>query len=345
MAKISVGLDLGFSSIKVVALSRQGNVPKLVSLGSVAAPQPGLVSDAEPDLEAVAAAIKKVMNAAKIQNREVISGLPESKVFTRVIDDFPFLTDAELPSAIRYASEEFIPMPITDVNLNWQVLYRSKERGQQSRTVVFIVASPKNMVNRYIKVLDMAGLHPNALETEVIACVRSLVGSNPFSPNTLIIQMGATTTDLAVVAKGLIWLTRSISTGGLALTRSLAQHFNFELNQAEEYKKVYGLLGDQLEGKVFDALKPVVDVIIEESRRVIQAFQTKHPQSQIKRVILSGGGAKMPGVVIYFANRLGLEVQEADPWYLVSKDKAVVNKLAQDASLYSVAVGLALREE
>lgn len=345
MAQIRIGLDLGFSSIKIVALAQGENLPELISLGTTAAPTPGIMSDADVDLEAVAVAIKKLLEATKIEGREVVAALPESKVFTRVIDDLPFLKDSELPSAIRYASEEFIPLPISEVELNWQIIFRSNPNDKNARTVVFVVASPKKIVDKYLKVFNMAGIKPLALETEIIAVTRSLVGNNPFSPTTLIIQMGATTTDLAVVSKGLILLTRSISTGGLALTRSLAQYFNFEVSQAEEYKKVYGLIEDQLEGKVYQSLKPVVDVILGETKRVIQAFESKYPQNPIKRVVLSGGGAKMPGLVIYLANNLGLEVQEADPWYFVTKDKNVTGKLATEAPHYSVAVGLALREE
>ena len=344
MAKISVGLDIGFSSIKVVALTKEDSLYKLVSLGNIAAPQPGMVSDVDIELEAVAEAIKKLLTAARIEEKEITAALPESKVFTRVIDDLPYLSDSELPSAIKYASEEFIPMPVAEVNLYWQVLSRTSPKEKNPRTVVFVVASPKTVVTKYVKVLTDAGLKPKALETEVIAVTRSLVSNNPFSPSTLIVQMGATTTDLAVISNGLILLTRSISTGGLALTRTLAQHFNFELNQAEEYKKVYGLLEDQLEGKVFETLQPIVDVIMGEIRRVIQAFDVKHHQSQIKRVVLSGGGARTPGLVVYLANKLGLEVQEADPWYFVAKEKSIISKLSSEAPTYSVAVGLALRE-
>lgn len=345
MAKISVGLDLGFSTIKVVSLSKDTNPPRLISLGGIPAPSPGMLSDQETDLEAVAVAIRKLMAATKIEEKEVIVALTESKVFTRVIDDLPYLSDNELSQAIKYAAEEFIPMPLIDVNLNWQILQRSNPKDKNAKTVVLVIASPKNAVTKHIKVLTMAGLRPKALETETIAVARSLVGNNPFSPSTLIVQMGATTTDFATVSKGLIWITRSISTGGLALTRALAQQFNFESAQAEQYKRVYGLLEDQLEGNVYDALKPIVDIILSESKRVIQAFEMKYPQNPIKRVVLSGGGAKMPGLVVYMANNLGLEVQEADPWYLIEKDKALVSKLAQDAPSYSVAVGLALRED
>ena len=343
MAKVTIGLDIGFSSIKLVALAHDKEF-KLISLGTIASPQPGLISDVDNDLEAVADTVKKLIQATKIDSNEVIVALPESKVFTRVIDELPYLTDNELSQAISYAAEEFIPMPLTEVNLNWQILFRS-DRKREGRTVVLVVASPKNVVAKYVKVIGLAGLRPKALETETIAVTRSLVGNNPFSPATLIVQLGATTTDYAAVAKGLIWLTRSISTGGTALTRTLAQHFSFEVTQAEEYKKVYGILEDQLEGKVFDVLKPVIDIIVGESKRVIQAFEVKYPQDPIKRVVLSGGGAKMPGLVVYIANSLGLEVQEADPWYTISKEERVVSKLSAEAPSYSVAVGLALRED
>lgn len=345
MAKITVGLDIGFSSIKVVSLSKERNAYKLISLGSIPCPTPGILSDNENDLEAVATNIKKLLAATKIEEKEIIAALPESKVFTRVIDDLPYLTDNELSQAIHYAAEEFIPMPLDDVNLNWQVLFRSDKTIKGAKTVVLVVASPKNVVAKYIKVLTMASIKPKAMETEIIAVTRSLVGNNPFSPSTLIVQLGSATTDFAAVSKGLIWLTRSISTGGIALTRSLAQSFNFEISQAEEYKKVYGILQDQLEGKVFNSLKPIVDIIVGESKRVVQAFEAKYPQNPIKRVVLSGGGAKMPGLVVYFANNLGLEVQEADPWYAITKDKSLISKLAQDAPSYSIAVGLALRED
>lgn len=345
MAKITVGLDIGFSSIKVVSLAKDKEQFKLLSLGTIASPQPGIISDADEDLEVLANAIKQLLTAAKIDQKEVMVAFPESRVFTRVIDDLPYLTDNELASAIRYAAEEFIPMSLVDVNLNWQVLVRSEGKDKSAKTVVLVIASPKAVVAKYLKVLAFAGLRPKVLETETIAVTRSLVGNNPFSPSTLIMQLGATTTDFATVSKGLIWLTRSISTGGMALTRALAQHFNFEMNQAEQYKKIYGLMEDQLEGKVFEALKPVVDIIAGEGKRVIQAFETKYPTDPVKRIVISGGGAKMPGLVIYLANFLGLEVQEADPWYSIVKEKDSASKLAAEAPLYSVAVGLALRDD
>lgn len=344
-ARTKIGLDIGFSSIKMVVVSQKDNAPKLISLGMVASPKPGIVSDAELDLESVSQAIKTLVEEVKPPTKDVVIALPESRIFTRVIYDLPFLSNEELSQAIVYAAEEFVPMPIQDVNLNYQVIFRSPHKGPNSRTVVFVVASPKTLINKYISVLQNAGLRPQSIETEVIAVSRALVTNNQFSPTTLIIQLGALTTDYAVVSEGLILLTRSISTGGIALTRAIAQSFNFELVQAEEYKKVYGVLEDQLEGKLYQILKPIVDVIVAEGRRVIQAHEGQNPQLGVKRVVLTGGGAQLPGIVQFFANSLGLEVQEADPWSGVQMDPNLKSKIANEGPMYSVALGLALRED
>lgn len=338
----TVGIDIGSSSIKAVILSHKGKNPSLYSFGSIPSPSPGMNSDAEVDLEATALAVKNLLELIKSPISSAAAALPESRIFTRVVTDLPFLSDEDLSSAIKYMAEEFVPLPTDQVNIYWQVIDRSKEH---KFTHVFIVASPKALVNKYIKVLQIAKLKVVALETELIAAMRSLVGINPFAPTTLVVQMGASSTDLAIASKGMILLTRSLATGGFALTRAVAQYLNFEVNQSEQYKKVYGMLQDQLEGKIYQVLKPLIDVIITEMSRVIQVYQAKNPQNPIKRVVLSGGGAKLPGLVVYLAEKLGLEVQEADPWYFLEKDPKLQAKLSEEAPFYSVAMGLALRDE
>lgn len=342
MADTVLGVDIGSTTIRAVTLSHKGKVPKLISYGSIPSPSPGLASDQSTDLETVAKSIKTLIASIKSPTTSVVIALPESKTFTRVIDDLPFLTDEELSSSVKYSAEEFVPLPTDQVNLYWQVIDRSK---QQNHTLVFVVASPKNTVDKYLKVLDFAGVKPVALETELIAVTRSLIGANPFAPTTLIVQLGATSTDFAVVSKGVILLTRSIATGGSSLTRAVAQYLNFEISQAEEYKKVYGLLADQLEGKIYQVLKPLVDLIASEASRVIQSFQMKYPQNPVKRAVLTGSAAKLPGLVAYFANVLTLEVQEADPWYFIEKDSKLQASLTATAPDFAIAVGLAMRND
>jgi type IV pilus assembly protein PilM len=344
-AQVKIGLDIGYTSIKAVVLSQKENPPRLLSVGHIASPQPGIVSESDLDLQAVSVAIKSLIEEIDPPAKEVVIALPETKIFTRVVYDLPYLTDEELSQAIRYAAEEFVPMPIPEVNLYYQIIFRSPKKEANSRTIVFVVASPKVVIEKYLKVLQQADLKVVAIETEMIAAARALVSFNAYSPTTLVVQMGATNTDFAIVSDGLILLTRSIATGGAALTRAISQSFNFEVVQAEEYKKVYGLLQDQLEGKLFKTLVPVIDVVANEAKRVILAHETQNRQRPVKRVVLNGGGAHLPGLVSYFTNFLGLEVQEADPWTAINMEPDMKNKLSSEGAFYSVAVGLAMKQD
>lgn len=341
MANLTVtGLDLGIFTIKAVVLQHGGKLPKLLSFGSVKTPQPGLISDNEIDLENVGGTIKSLLSSLKAPVNNVVVSLPESKIYSRVISDLPFLTDEEIGSGIKYSVEEFVPLPAESVELHWQVIARSKEKNQ---TMVLVIAVPKKVQVKYLKVLELAGIKPKAIETEMIAATRVLISSF-VGVSTLVIQLGAGSTDLAVVANGVIILTRSITTGGLSLTRALAQNLNLQPLQAEEYKKVYGLLPDQLEGKIRQVLTPLIEIIATEAERTIQSYSAKNPNSGVKRLVLIGGGAKLPGLISYLANRLNLESQEADPWGGLEKDPSIASKLTVDPS-YTVAVGLALRDE
>jgi type IV pilus assembly protein PilM len=344
-AQVKIGLDIGYSSIKAVVLSHKESPPRLVSLGHIASPQPGIISEADLDLQAVANAIKSLITEINPPTKDVVIALPEAKIFTRVVYDLPFLTDEELSQAIRYAAEEFVPMPIPEVNLYYQIIFRSPKKEPGSRTVVFVIASPKTTIEKYLRVMQQSDLNVVAIETEMIAAARALVSFNNYSPTTLVVQMGSTNTDFAIVSDGLILLTRSIATGGAALTRAISQSFNFEVVQAEEYKKVYGLVEDQLEGKLFKTLAPVIDVVANEAKRVIIAHETQNRQRPVKRVVLNGGGAHLPGLVSYFTNFLGLEVQEADPWTAINLDPDMKTKLSSEGAFYSVAVGLAMKQD
>lgn len=339
-AQTVTGVDIGVFTIKAVVLQHGGKQPRLLSFGSVKTPQPGLVSDNEIDLENVGGTIKSLLSSLKAPQNSVVVSLPESKIYSRVISDLPFLTDEEIQSGIKYSVEEFVPLPADQVELHWQVIIRSKEKNQ---TVVLVIAVPKKVQQKYLKILDLAGVKPRAIETEMIAATRLLIPSF-VGVSTLVVQLGAGSTDLAVIVNGVIMLTRSIATGGLSLTRALSQNLNLQPLQAEEYKKVYGILPNQMEGKIQQALTPLIETIATEAERMVQSYLAKNPNTGVKRLVLIGGGAKLPGLVTYLANRLSLEAQEADPWGPLEKDPSIAAKLTVDPA-YTVAVGLALRDE
>lgn len=333
------GLDIGTHSVKAVQLGGSTERPSFVAAGQIASPVNALNPTAEEDQKKVAEVIKALHREAHISTDKVVTALPESQIFTRVVEMVP-LSENEIRNAIQYEAEQYVPVPIKEVKLDWQVLPHPEKSEKME---VLLVAAPIVLIENYLKILKSCGLVPIALETETTAVVRSLVQRVAGNPTTMVVSIGASTTDLSIVSANQISFTRSIATGGAALARGVAQDLGFELDQATEYMKTYGLDASQLEGKVMQAIKPIFDVIVNEIKRALAYYSSKHPSSIVKRVVLAGGTAKLPGLVVYLAEVLGMEVQLGNPWEGIALPSSVSQKLTEEAVSYSVAVGLSLK--
>lgn len=339
-AHLPLGLDIGSHTLKLVELSKKDKGYYLLAVGVAPTPPKGLASDAQPDLETLAVSIKKLVLDSRASSRQVNTSLPESQIFSRVIE-MPPLTETELASAIKWEAEQYIPMPLAEVKMDFAIL-SSPKKGEEGKMEVLLVAAPLTLIEKYKKILEMAGLTPASLEPEIIAVSRSLVGES--KTPTLIINLGAATTDLSIVRNGVLTFTRSIASGGEALARAVAKEMGFELSQAEEYKRTYGLEEDKLEGKILSAVKPIFDTVIEEIKRALAFYQGKYPEEPIKIVSLCGGTAKLPGLVVYLAQNLGIETQIGNPWVAVGRDPKVFPKIDEEGPIFAVAVGLAQKE-
>jgi len=334
------GLDIGTYSIKAVQFSGSAEKPVFIAAGRVRTPPKKQNVDAQKSNSEIANAIKTLHKEAHMSTNKVITAFPESQIFTRVVE-MPQLSSSELKKAINWEAEQYVPIPINEVKLDWQILGNSTTTG---KVEVLLIAAPINLINQYMDILKQAGLSPLSLETEITAVSRSLVQRIEGAPTTMVISIGASTTDLSIIEDRRISFTRSIASGGLALARGVAQELGFETDQAIEYMKTYGLDPTSLEGKIMQAIKPVFDIIVNEVKRSLAFYATKHPESQVKRAIVTGGTAKLPGLVVYLAEALGLEVQVGNPWEGISMPSQVAKKLTEDATSYAVAVGLALKQ-
>jgi type IV pilus assembly protein PilM len=337
-AHLPLGLDIGSHTIKLVQLDKQGRGYSLEAIALTPSPPKWISSDADSDLEALTIAIKKLFMESRASVRTVNVSLAESQIFSRVVE-MPSLSEAELKSAIKWEAEQYVPMPLKDVQLDYAILSTG---NKMEKAEVLLVAAPLTLIEKYKKVLEMAGLQPVSMEPEIVAISRALVGDSKMT--TMIINLGAATTDISIVKNGNLAFTRSISTGGEALARAVAQEMGFEISQAEEYKRTYGLEENILEGKILAAVKPIFDTVIEEVKRSLNFFQGRYPEDRIKIVSLCGGTAKLPGLVVYLTQNLGVETQVGNPWLNVSRDNRAYPNLEQEGPIFAVAAGLAMKE-
>lgn len=334
------GLDIGSTSTKAVQLEKSGDKFRFLAAGIVPTPVPGFASEAENDLVALATALKTLHQDAHITTKKVVVALPEGGIFTRVIE-LPPMSEDELVQAIPWEAEKFIPRPLTEVTLDWQRITRGGLGKEAGQTGVFLVAAPNILIEKYLRVCQMAGFEVAALETELVAAARALLPVD--SPTSLLLDLGARTTDLAIVDKGQILMTRSIPTAGEALTRAISTGLSLEVAQAEEYKRTYGMEEKELEGKIRSVLTPLLEIIVGEIKKAL-AFWIEKSNKPVANLVLSGGTANLPEVATLLARTLGLEVQIADPFATLLANEQVVEHLKGNACLFSVAVGLAEKE-
>jgi len=336
-----LGLDIGSHNVKLVELSKDASGTTLLAAGSMPTPPKTTSANTEIDQQALAHLIRELIKGTGAKSRDVNISFPESQVFTRVIE-MPALSTRELTSAIRWESEQYIPLPLDQVHMDFTVLSDGKDIGN-GKMKILLVAAPKALTERYMQIMELVELTPIAAETEVIALSRALVRSVPTVPNVMIVSFGAQTTDVAILRKGILTFTRTIAAGGDALTRALSESLDFTLLQAEAYKKTYGLEKNILEGKIVAVTKPVMDTIIGEIKRAIGFFEESYKNEHIGVMLLTGGNAKLPGLIPYFAEHTGIETQQGNPWVGIRKDPrfAVLNA---EGPLFAVAIGLALRE-
>lgn len=333
------GLDIGRSFIKLIEVEISGKKKIVTAAQSIQTPAGGIQSDSPVDLKKLSDAIRSCVDAAKINGRSANISLTEAQVVTRLIE-MPNLTDKELAAAINWEAEQYIPLPLKDVNLQYKVVSKADANVAGSKMEVLLVAAPKRVIDKYVKVVRDAGLGVNAIETESAALARAL--TVPGESANIIVSLGAFSTEIIITKGNNVLLTRSIATGGVNLTRAVMAEFNLPQTQAEEYKQAYGIQEDKLSGKVAAVLKPVLEIIISEIAKSGDFVRTKFVGITISRIIICGGGSFLPGLSQFLTERTNIEVSLGDAWQDFSKE-GLITSLPGLGGVYAVATGLALR--
>lgn len=333
-----LGLDIGSKSIKLVQLSREGDSWRLVAAGVTATPASLDAGDAEAAI--IAQAVKKLVADTKATSTKVNLSLAENKVFTRFVR-LPYLTDQEVDAAISWQAEPNIPIPVESASIDHQVIGRiAPSANKPGSTEVLLIAAPKALVGKYVKIAQLAGLETQRVETGMLALSRSVA---PPSGTVVIVDVGGTYSSIAVVRNGQLILTHFTTGGGDVFTKAVATGLGVSVAQAEEYKKAYGLSAGQVEGKVTGALLPVLGALSDEIKKTIQFYKTETADESLPAAtILSGGVAGLPEIASFLAKSLKMEVVIGDPLAALAKDENITKSLGGYAPLYGIAIGLAM---
>lgn len=334
-----LGIDFGTASIKAVELTIKDNQPVLTNYGqvSLADLENGIPPQGRSYDEEIMLHLKALLENMKIQGRSASVAMP---AFIGLISflEFPLMEDAELQDAIRFEAHKYIPSPLEEVALSWEVVGKRSVPGDGEKMEVLLVAALNKEVARYEKYIAGANLSLDFLELETFSIARSII--NKEQGLFLIIDIGSRATNLILVENGIVKVSRNLDMGGRDVTRVLAE----SLNITEERAKVLKKSGkDFLIAPEAALVFPALQMIAREAERMLAACQAKRPDVKCKQIVLSGGTAKFTGLAQYYENLLKLPVVLGDPWKNVKYNPKLKKKISEIGPAFSVVLGLVLR--
>ena len=350
----AVGLDIGTTAVRAAQVGLGRAAPSLLGFGQVAIPR-GLVRDGEiGDAEQVASAIRQLWKRAHVGRRHVSIGIANQKVVVRPVE-LPYMSEEELRGAIQFQVQEFIPIPVEDAVLDFQVLEDFTGEDGARMVRVLLVAAQKEMVNSFVEVIVRAGLEPEAVDLVPFALIRSLsdTGGSLPDPNVrgeAIVDIGAGLTNIVVHEGGIPRFVRILLVGGNAMTETLAAGLGIPFDDAEKVKQQTGLSGGEEGWNTQDPAARIIEQratdLVDEIRGSLDFYLAQPEATQIARVVLSGGGSRLVNLGRRLSTALRLPVEAGRTLRKVKPKPGKLQlseaQLLQAEPLMAAAVGLAM---
>lgn len=350
-----VGIDIGTSAIKVVELKKENGRIVLDTYGALALGQYsegghiGQVTNLE--VESLTKALIDVLKETSITSTNVVLGIPSVSCIIFILQLPTEIDEKNLNVVVPNESKKFIPVPLTDVSLDWYVLPRREDSGNEARVLsesgdvatmsVLVVATLNETLTKYTEVIQKAGLPVDSLEIEVFSHIRSVMTRELFP--VLIVDIGASKTKLTIVEHGIVETFRLVNKGSQDITLSISRALELSFEQAENLKKEHGLLAPPEYPRLAEPVKMQLADIFQEANATILSYEKRYNKN-IGKIIFTGGGAMTRGLLDYAKQSFASELAIADPFAKVESPVFLAGVLKNTGPEFSVAVGLALKK-
>src|SRR3990172_1042948 len=332
--KEAVALDIGSNSIKLVQMRQAKKGWELQKLGLAYLPPEAIVDGSIIDSMTVTNTIANLLREHKIKVKEAVSSLAGHSVIIKKVS-LAAMTEEELGESIQWEAEQYIPFPMTDVNIDFQILGENQD-----------AKGKKDVINDYVNVIKEAGLNPIVMDVDSFALENMVEINYALAPNenVAMVSIGASIMSISVIAGGVTVFTRSTPAGGNQYTEEIQRHFNVSFKEAEDIK--LGRPGAQVNPEEAAAVvSGVTNNMALEVKRSLDFFLGGNPSVIIGRIMLAGGAAKTKGLREALQDRTAMPVELVNPFNgLTLNPKNFANEYLTDmAPHFGVAVGLATR--
>lgn len=340
------GFDIGNGSLKVMQveggrhdIKGKGRAAwRVTGYGTIAFDKKATNNGVIVEPEIIAKATRELFEhhiIGNITSRRIALSIPAYRTFTRSIQ-LPILKPKELKEAVNLEAEQYIPMPLDDLYLDYELISQSAEQIE-----VLAVAVPRDIVDSYTELSRILGLEPMLIETTMSAAARLFTQDSQSEIPTVIIDFGSLSSDISIHDKKIL-TTGTVTGGGQVFTDTIEKKLKVTHEEAGLIKTKYGLGLSKRQGEIQEALEPILQQIVREIRRMIRYYDERYGSERpIQQIVTLGGGANMPGLSEYLTDSLRLAVRPCDPWQYFSY-KGLQPPSGADKPMYSTAAGLCL---
>lgn len=348
-----IGIDVGTSAIKVVQLKKKGGKAILetygaLSLGPYAEAEVGQVTNI--DEAKVATAITDLNREAGVTSDNAAISIPATASLIFMIELPTSIDNKQLAQIVPTEARKYIPVPINEVSLDWWVIPKQEyaETGEEevrpadyvAKNKILVAAIHRDTIDRYKALSEKAVLQTKFFEIELFSSLRASLFHELGA--VLLVDLGASKSKLAIIEAGVVRSFHVINRGGQDITHALSQSLSMPYKTAEESKRRVGLLGQGNDKTISDSIALQIDYVISETKNVILNYeQTSH--RTLTKVILSGGGAMLAGILPYVTHGLGTPVELSNPFSKVEAPAFLTPVLEGAGPEFAIATGLALR--
>lgn len=336
-----VGLDIGSHAVKVCQLKRTSNGYAIVTLGSTVLPEGAVDDGTLNDPEVVGKAISDLFNNLKIKNKKVGFSISGYSVIVKKVN-LAVMEDAQLEEHIMAEAEQYIPFDIEDVYLDFQDL-KTNTKGAD-RTDVMLVAAKKEVVDDYIDMLQSINLNPVIVDVDGFALENSYECNYQKNENVALVDIGATKMNINILSQGVSVVARDIVVGSRQLTEQIQNVFDIEFEEAEAIKLGF-LPAEDKRREVEEIFSATCTQWVLEVKKAIDLYHANHPDRPLKKLILSGGGAKVNGLTDFLAQETDMEVELFNPFknMVTNRKKIDPDYLLSIGPEMAIVTGIALR--
>ncbi|HEU4715751.1 MAG TPA: pilus assembly protein PilM [Candidatus Saccharimonadales bacterium] len=305
-----IGLDISQTGIKVMAVDSKKWL--VLAYGSVDLDPAKVQKSLEAGDNYLADNIASLLHdkvIGQLPSDQTILSVPTSRTFSRTFT-IPAKAEATLADAVEIEVDQYIPIPISSLYVDYSIIERTKDQ-----LTVIMSAVPKTLVDSCLGAVRAAGLQPIMVEPGINAVARVIEAAEEGHLPTLIVDIGPASTDIAVLDGGAIRISGGLGIGGNTFTLDIAKKLGVALENAHQLKVLNGLSAGPRRAKITAALTPSLQRISTEVRKVIRYYNERiSDDRKLEQMIIVGGGSNVPGIGDYFTNELVMPARVASPW-------------------------------